>query len=501
MNQNDTNGGQEFEIDWGQLFRALLRALRRLWLPVAVLVLLVTGLFLLYQNKNYVPDYKAYCSFAVRVVNKAATGEANSSFAVHYDKDVAEQLDKTFSYVLESDLLTDQIREHLGDTSAVGRVEAGSISGSNIFMLTAYGSTPEEAERLLKAVMSVYMDAARIVIGDLESEIVEEPIVPDEPYNKPSFAKNLVTGLALGLLLGLLPICLYAILRRTVLIPEDLERQVNMPCFGVVPFINMKKLRSGDETDAKFAPKESAFRESVFGIARKLETELKKRDGKVILVTGTVPGEGKSTTSQYLASAMVSWGKKVVLVDGDLRKPDLARRMGVRDREMPLAEVIRGEKPIDRVIHRWDKLALVGNTVPTSDATVVLGLPETGKLIESLAAVSDYVILDAPPCGQMADASVLSQYADGILYVVQQDRVPISQVAEAAAALGGTENKLLGYILNGVDEQGGGYGYGYGKYGYGRYGYGRYGYGRYGYGRSGRYGGRYGEKTEKREEK
>ena len=199
MNQNDTNGGQEFEIDWGQLFRALLRALRRLWLPVAVLVLLVTGLFLLYQNKNYVPDYKAYCSFAVRVVNKAATGEANSSFAVHYDKDVAEQLDKTFSYVLESDLLTDQIREHLGDTSAVGRVEASSISGSNIFMLTAYGSTPEEAERLLKAVMSVYMDAARIVIGDLESEIVEEPIVPDEPYNKPSLVNNLATGLVLGL--------------------------------------------------------------------------------------------------------------------------------------------------------------------------------------------------------------------------------------------------------------------------------------------------------------
>ena len=495
MSQNETNRDEEFELDLNRVLRSLLRALRRLWLPVLAFAILGAGLFLLYKHNTYVPEYKAYCSFAVRVVNKAATGEANSSFAVHYDKDVAEQLDKTFSYVLESDLLTDRIREYLGDTSVKGRVDAGSISGSNIFMLTAYGSTPQEAQRLLDAVMNVYMDAARVVIGDLESEIVEEPVVSDQPYNKPTLVKNFASGFMLGLIPGVLLVVGYAFSRRTVLVPEDLEQYVNMPCLGVVPLVNMKKLRGEDESDFRISSIESSFRESVRGIARKLETELKKRGGKVILVTGSVPGEGKSTTSQYLATTLASWGKKVVLVDGDLRKPDLARRFGIRDREMSLEKVLRGEKSLETVICHREKLALVANTVPSADATVVLGLPETEALIGELAGASDYVILDAPPCGRMADAVLLSGYADGIVYVVQQDRVPISRIAESASSLCTAENKLLGYILNGADEKSGGYGYGYGKYGYGRYGYGRYGYGRYG-----RYGDRRSEQKKNTEE-
>lgn len=486
-----TNHNEQNEPDFGRLFRGLLRALRRLWPLVLVFAVLGSGFFLLYKRKTYVPDYKAYCTFAVRVVNKAATGEANTSFSVYYDKDLAEQMDKTFSYVLTSDLLTDPIREYLGDTPVEGRVEASSIPGSNIFMLVTYGRTPEDAQRLLEAVMSVYMEAAQFIIGEMETELVEEPVVSDVPVNAPSLAEQAVKGLILGLIPGLGLILFYAALRRTVLDPEELEQYVNMPCLGVLPFVNMKKMRKNLKSGAELSSGESSFREGMRGIARKLETELKKRGGKVILVTGTLPEEGKSTVSKGLAETLASWGRKVVLIDGDLRKPDLARRFDVKDREMPLEEVFAGKKPLQSVVFQQNNLALVGNTKPVADATVVLEQSETKDLIRRLADATDYLILDAPPCSQLADAAILSNYADGILYVVRQDRVPIPQIADAASALGGTDNLLVGFVLNGAEEQGGSYGYG--KYGYGKYGYGRYGYGHYG--RYGRYN-RYREKNE-----
>lgn len=491
MSQNDTNVDQERrEQDLNRLLRGFLRALRRFYPLVLALAILGSLGIAFYQNERYVPEYKAYCTFAVRVVNKAATGEANASYSVYYDKDLAEQMDKTFSYVLTGDLLRDQIRESMGSDADLGRVEAKSIEGSNVFMITTYAGTPEQAKKLLDAIMSVYMEAAQAIIGEMESEIVEEPVVSDTPHNKPSFVKNAALGFIFGLMPGLFLLVLYTYFRRTVLFPEDLEELVNMPCFGIIPLVNMKKMLNGTEADSHLGLEESAFRENARGIARKLETEAKKKGMKIILVTGTLPGEGKSTVSRVLASVLASWGRQVVLFDGDLRKPDLARRLGIRDREMPLEDVLRGKASLEQALHRFDggNLILVGNTKPVKDATVVLSLPGTGEVLKRIAAAADYLILDAPPCGQMADAAILGEVADGILYVVQQDRAPSTQVAEAAAILNQTENKLLGYVLNGADAQSGDYGYGYGKYGYGKYGYGRYGYGRYG--RYGHYGSR-----------
>ena len=81
-------------------------------------------------------------------------------------------------------------------------------------------------------------------------------------------------------------------------------------------------------------------------------------------------------------------------------------------------------------------------------------------------------MIDTPPCGQLSDAALFQQYADGILYVVQQDRIPIHQIVEAAESLCDSENKLLGYVINGAEQLP----HGYGKYGYSKYGhYGSYG--------------------------
>jgi capsular exopolysaccharide synthesis family protein len=329
------------------------------------------------------------------------------------------------------------------------------------------------------------------VVGDMETEIIEGPVSSQAPHNTPSRTKGIVLGAAMGLVLCMGLIVLYTILRHTVFEPSDLEKHLNMPCFGVVPLLQSKRHLNDNLATVSSTHEQGTFRESIRGIARKLENALNSHNAKVILVTSTASGEGKSVLSQNLAEIFAHWGKNVVLLDGDLRKPSLYRRFGYQQESMSLEAALSGAAPVDTVVRTRHngKLTLILNSVPVEKPTVVIGSPAMKALIERYAAQADLVIIDTPPCGQLSDASLYQQYADGILYVVQQDRMSIHQIVEAAEAMYDSENKLLGYALNGAQQVPQGYGkYGYGKYSYGKYGgYGKYGYGKYGYGKYGNY--------------
>ena len=483
MQQNtEQQKNDVFEIDLGRIIQIFLQTAKRLWLPMLLVVALFVATVVSVQQIGYKPSYKAYCTFSVHVVNKATLSDTHSIYAVYYDQDLAEQLDATFSYLINSDFLTDDIREYLGEETVDGSIKASSIEGSNIFMMTTYSSTPEKAGALLDAVMTVYYDAARYVVGEMNIQMIEDPVVSETPYNKPDWKKGALVGAGIGLVLSACAIVAYAMLRRTVLNPSDLEKYLNMPCFGVIPLLQTKRILADDPAAVSTSHEQGSFRESIRGIARKLEHAMRKNGAKVILVTSTAPGEGKSALSQNLAESFAHWGKNVVLLDGDLRRPSLYRRYGYKQEHMPLESALFGKTPMDAVLRkRNDNLILVLNSVPAEKPTVIADSSEMKAMIASFASQADVVIIDTPPCGQLSDAALYQQYADGIVYVVQQDRIAVRQIVDAAESLYDSENKLLGYVINGARQVSQGYGkYGYGKYSYGKYGgYGKYGYGKY----------------------
>lgn len=486
MQQNiDKRDSDIFELDLIWLFQNTLRSLRRFWVFVVLLTVIFAAAVTYLQQKSYTPTYKAYCTFSVHVVNKSTLSDTNSLYAVYYDQDLAQQLDATFSYLLTSDILKDDIKEYLGNRTVDGSITAKSIKGSNIFVLTTYSSTPEKAGELLEALMAVYYDSARFVVGDMENEVIEGPVVSRTPYNMPDKAKGIATGAAVGLLLSMGLLVLYTFLRRTVFVPEDLEKHVNMQCFGVVPLVQSGRSLMDDRAKKGSTHEQVAFRESFRGIARKLENIIEQEKTKIVLVTSAAASEGKSTVSQNLAESFALWGKNVVLVDGDLRKPSLYSRYGLKKERFDLEAVLSGEAKQETVIRYRNegKLAIVLNSMPVKNPTVLIDSPEMKAFIDNLAKQADIVIIDTPPCGQLSDASVFQQYADGVLFVVQQDRLAIRQIMDAAENLHEPRTKLLGYVLNGAKRVSRGYGkYGYGKYSYGRYGYGKYSYSKYNYG-------------------
>lgn len=201
--------------------------------------------------------------------------------------------------------------------------------------------------------------------------------------------------------------------------------------------------------------------------------------------------------SVNLAYTLAKNGKQVLLVDADLRRQDLAKRMGWKGSRLSMEEILSGHCEMEKAVTYEPESGIyfLGGKKPLNKTTL-LQSKNLGQLLEQIKPLMDYIILDAPPCGAFEDVFLMEEYTDSILYVIMQDHAPRNQIIDAVASLEAEEAPVIGYVFNGVAGVfGNSYGYGYGKYGH----YSRYGrYGRYGYGHYGHYG-HYGEEKPERE--
>ncbi|MFR1707979.1 MAG: CpsD/CapB family tyrosine-protein kinase [Clostridium sp.] len=183
---------------------------------------------------------------------------------------------------------------------------------------------------------------------------------------------------------------------------------------------------------------------------------------KVIVVTSSEPGEGKSTTAGNLALSISQGDKKVVLIDCDLRKPSLHKKFGLSN-TVGLSDVIVGKESVSVVGHRYNNnlTVLTSGKIPPNPAEM-LGSKSMKALIEALKKVFDYVILDTPPVQAVADAQILSTRADGTLIVVRAEKTKKDSVLNTVNLLKKVNANIIGTILNGVDTKKNDYYYYYG---------------------------------------
>ncbi len=223
---------------------------------------------------------------------------------------------------------------------------------------------------------------------------------------------------------------------------------------------------------------------------------------KRIIVTSALAGEGKSTNCLNLAISFAQTGAKVLLIDCDLRKPNIANLLNIQSTP-GLSNVLANLNTIDSVIvnSEYPNLDIIPSGDMPPNPAELLGSAAMQETLDRLSEIYEYIFLDTSPINLVTDSAVLSKMAHGIVLVVRQGRTDKESVAEAIKKLSFVGANIIGFILNGrltdikmgqrYGRQGyyrygkgkyygrGYYGYGYG-YGYGK-GYG-YGYGGYGYG-------------------
>ena len=315
------------------------------------------------------------------------------------------------------------------------------------------------------------------------AKIIDEAIADDIPVS-PKRPMIYLIALVLGIGIPVGIIYLVELTKFKIEGRADVEKLTSVPVVGDIPLTDEKNDKNG--SIAVFENKNNLMSETFRNIRTNLQFML-DNDQKVILVTSTVSGEGKSFVSSNLAISLSLLGKKVVIVGLDIRKPGLNKVFQLSNKERGITQYLSNpETDLMELVQPSDVnknlFILPGGTVPPNP-TELLARNGLDRAIETLKKNFDYVILDTAPIGMVTDTLLIGRVADLSVYVCRADythKAEYTLINELSF-----EKKLpnLCTVINGVDlkKRKYGYYYGYGKYGK-HYGYGkRYGYG-YGYG-------------------
>lgn len=461
------------KIDITGLLQNFYQAVRKLWWLVILLIVLFALKSYLSVSSGYVANYAA--SATVTVTSNTGTS--------------VEDLETLFPYMMSNGVLSDVIAEDLGTNGVPGSVTLKAEPDTEFLTITATCSDPQMAYDLLTSVMENYPQVAKYVLGELKFAVLDETGIPSEKGRKAVIRGSYKKGALEGALLGFVILGLYALTRNTVKSKKELKKKLNLMDCGSIPYVREKKRKKGTVHNSlnllndRISP---AYVESIRKVRTKVLRQMEENDFKTLLVTSSIPGEGKTTLAVNLAISIANQGKKVILVDCDLRNPSIAAAMNESGEHPGLGAVLEKRAELKEAMTTIEvsggELKVIYGKKEENTNVKILGSKRMESLIQYWSRRADIVILDTAPSGLLADAPVLARYVDAALYVVRYDHTKLRQIRDGVQSLAMSGIHIIGYVFN-SDKSGGGQGYGYG-YGYNRYSrYGRYNrysaYGRY----------------------
>jgi capsular exopolysaccharide synthesis family protein len=294
---------------------------------------------------------------------------------------------------------------------------------------------------------------------------VVDPAQPGYRF-APSMRRNLSLAALFGALLGILLALAFEYFDDTFKRPDEIETQLGLAVLGAIPRLKPPMTPARAMEDVR-----SPFAEAYRSLRTALQFSTDHGVPRSLLITSAVPSEGKSTTALALARFYAQLGKRVLIVDCDLRNPTLHRALGV-DNGQGLSNYLAGAiKPTD-VVRSTEVPGLMympTGPLPPNPAELLMG-PKMVSLLTIAAEKFDLLIMDGPPVMGLADAPILSNMAQGTLLVVRAGQTRIAVVKNALKRLAAARAHVVGGLLTQFQTEHAGYGYGYGDYGYYSYG-------------------------------
>lgn len=278
------------------------------------------------------------------------------------------------------------------------------------------------------------------------SDPADVPLRPAKPRKKLIVAITFVLSLMAGVVLAFLS----EALNNTVKLPDDVELKLHSNMLGLVPSVDLKAEKEEDVYSYFLHKNNSNYAEAVRTIRTGLILSSLDSEQKVIAVTSTVPGEGKTSTSLSLAFAFGQM-EKVLLIDADMRRPSVSKAVGIGQSNRPgLSNVIAGTATMDEAVYEYAEgniSVLASGPIPPNPLEL-LGSKRFHNLLDDMREQYDRIIIDTAPSGAVSDALALSKQADTMVYVVQADSTPANQVASSLGRLRKVDAHIAGVVLN-----------------------------------------------------
>jgi tyrosine-protein kinase Etk/Wzc len=315
------------------------------------------------------------------------------------------------------------------------------------------------------------------------ARIIDEAVLPIKPI-KPKKLLIIAVSLILGLIVGVVLVFIRKALHRGVEDPDQIEKHLNIPVYATIPHSDaqvkiVEKLKRLNKQQADQAVilalenKEDLAIESLRSLRTTLHFAFLEAQNNIIMITGPSPCLGKTFVSTNLAVVLADAGKKILLIDGDLRKGFIHKNLGV-SRENGLSDLISGTITLDKAVHH---IAVANidfiptGSIPPNPSELLLH-ERFGQLLETLGKQYDHIIIDSPPILAVTDACIIGRMASATLMVVKAGQHPMRELEQCTKRLAQAGVYMKGIVFNDLPETSSryGYGYGYGKYVY-RYNY------------------------------
>jgi capsular exopolysaccharide synthesis family protein len=320
-----------------------------------------------------------------------------------------------------------------------------------------------------------------------EVQIVKPALEPSMPTNPPKTAPSTRLGFIIGIILGLVFAFLIETFDTSIGAVEDVEDFLGVRVLGIIPHIDFDELRqafkekSGMEIDddrmwrisrmiSHFAPKTTSA-EGYRALRTNINFAKLEKDAKTIVFTSSSPQEGKTTISINLAITMAQAGNKVLLIDGDFRRPVISKIFGIpaqpgmtdvilgnfewREVVRSITDIMTGKMTMDEIMLTpgLDNLSIMTCGTIAPNPSELVSTKAVSDFLEAASAEYDFVIIDAPPVLAATDAAIWGTRADGTIIVYQVGKVARGALKRAKAQLDNVKANIVGVVLNGLKAE------------------------------------------------
>ncbi len=282
------------------------------------------------------------------------------------------------------------------------------------------------------------------------ARIMESARPPEIPTQ--SRLSYMILGAALGLGIGILLALLQEYLDDRINTVDEAERILQLPSLGIIPMVEESGIRL--LRNRNYSPIAEAYRT----LRTNINFASVDNPIRTLMMTSTSPGEGKSMTTSNLACVIAMDGKKVILVDTDLRRPTVHKLFGLK-KKPGLTDILVGTHTIGQALQQTEVpgvMVITSGTLAPNPAEL-LGSEAMGNFIEAVREAADMVLFDAPPTLAVSDPALLSSRMDGVLFVISHGETKRGAARQAISTLTRARANTIGFVLNKADSTGRGY--------------------------------------------
>lgn len=423
---------------------------------IFLIILIFVGIGAIYTKFMIKPDYK---SVATLVLTKKSSDDKTIT---QTELTLNQKLVATYTQLIKSDVVLVPVIDNLNSTINLNalrnKVSVNMVSNTQFIEVSVTNEDPKNAQIFAKEISRVFVDKVKEIYKIDNINIYDEAKINTTPYNI-NHIKNILMFALIGVCVSIAYVFLATTLDTTIKNTEEAEKRLELNVLAQIPNYNYE-----DENKGKSNGKEELIiykdpKSPISEVFRSLRTNLQfmssNKGIKSLLVTSSMPGEGKSWVSANLILAFAQEGKKVIIVDADMRKGRLHSIFNI-DKKPGLSNYLSGiiEKEDKDNIFNYIKRTEIENLyiMPTGDVppnpSELLVSERTTTLIEALKGIFDIVIFDGTPSLIVTDAIILSRQVDATLIVTAYKSTKIGDVEKIKKSIENVGGRIAGIVIN-----------------------------------------------------